>query len=887
MSSSSDPLQNSFDSYEPKQELESPFLNEEYLADEARIAQWRVPVPGVQLESPFLEAFEDGWSSGEVEEFEEEAINEYKSNEKHFITHERLEELQISNSKLPIKEVIYVRGKWNDNKLDLDPWKWAHPRKPRSNTALSLFDYDLGKHKRWDNWDGTLPPTPAPNNESAITSVLDLYAFIKALPSGSVEELHFFTHGWRGGPTLFNTFDRETDPNKRDSNDQDPRIKDFKDPSVLGGVEGQKFKTAFSPSALVKLWGCTYEQSYRDLIRGFFKQETTNTKKQKEKIIKDYQDGISWTYQFVLHQAIDIPVYAAPLGYGADPSLPFGIDGDRAMNLVDKKQVKYRGMWPPKKGNQWWRISAFFGSDKGRYFYKKVLGANLDILDYVAYTKTLVDPALQKNIIVKELFINEEEVVETQEFEKIFDGWDQEELEEFEKEIEEEEETTTGKSENEFEDCSNAQKIEIQKAFERAMRAVRYAETFIGSAYGRPEKMSTKTRKLLHEHFHTTDHDDLREIFSKLVSIRHAFEKGISFECEKECETRILGYTYNTQWFGGHGNVHICFDTRSGGGDFAKKSLKLQKAIVIHEVGYRYVGLDDNAYLHEKKYRMLSSKQAIDNADSYAGFVVDLYQFSTKLSSKLLNELAYDNYIEEFEEDMEDLEYYDEESNWQIEQQAAELRTPKSNLHDIITQDISMHVYFHEISESFTVESFFNWVVGSSPNESQPNRFQLAGAEINLINNSKTAVSDFKRSLKTPGAVVVYFGHTISRNVSGRMTTWGLVPSGPLSKKPDITCLELTKILSAAKAKIVVLAGCATIQCVTKIKGDTVVIVTKSGHDRGTNALVWAPAIKALLDELLDGGTIGDAFIAANKSFAKGSSTDSFKMISGDSTLKM
>lgn len=70
MSSSSDPLQNSFDSYEPKQELESPFLNEEYLADEARIAQWRVPLPGVQLESPFLEAFEDGWGSMHAPEME-------------------------------------------------------------------------------------------------------------------------------------------------------------------------------------------------------------------------------------------------------------------------------------------------------------------------------------------------------------------------------------------------------------------------------------------------------------------------------------------------------------------------------------------------------------------------------------------------------------------------------------------------------------------------------------------------------------------------------------------------------------------------------------------------------------------------------------------------
>jgi hypothetical protein len=85
----------------------------------------------------------------------------------------------------------------------------------------------------------------------------------------------------------------------------------------------------------------------------------------------------------------------------------------------------------------------------------------------------------------------------------------------------------------------------------------------------------------------------------------------------------------------------------------------------------------------------------------------------------------------------------------------------------------------------------------------------------------------------------------------------------------------------------VVLAGCATSQCVTKIKGDTVVIVTQSGKDRLTNTLQWAPAIKALLDELLASSTVDDALAAANKSFAKASSTDSFKMINGDPTLKM
>jgi V8-like Glu-specific endopeptidase len=59
MSSSPDPFQNSFDSHEPGKELGSPFLNEEYLFEEARAAQWRTSVPEFQLESPFLQAFEE------------------------------------------------------------------------------------------------------------------------------------------------------------------------------------------------------------------------------------------------------------------------------------------------------------------------------------------------------------------------------------------------------------------------------------------------------------------------------------------------------------------------------------------------------------------------------------------------------------------------------------------------------------------------------------------------------------------------------------------------------------------------------------------------------------------------------------------------------------
>jgi monoamine oxidase len=249
---------------------------------------------------------------------------------------------------------------------------------------------------------------------------------------------------------------------------------------------------------------------------------------------------------------------------------------------------------------------------------------------------------------------------------------------------------------------------------------------------------------------------------------------------------------------------------------------------------------------------------------------------------------------EGLESDEEELDWLTEDSGEEeserVEEESVEVEldipkrgAKKSSLHSVPTTDVFMHVYFKKLDAGYTGQQFFDWIVGQSPGEMGPNRFQLAGVDINLVNNSSTAVSDFKGSLKAAGSLVVYFGHT----VLGPKTTLGLAPNDPPVKKPGITCAELTKLLDAAKAKIVVLAGCATSQCVTKIKGDTVVIVTQSGKDRLTNTLQWAPAIKALLDELLASSTVGDALAAANKSFAKASSTDSFKMINGDPTLKM
>ena len=77
-----------------------------------------------------------------------------------------------------------------------------------------------------------------------------------------------------------------------------------------------------------------------------------------------------------------MPVYAAPLGWGTDPNLPVGIDGETAWNI----KAKYYGIWPPRKGHKWWRVSPFFRPDRGYEFYRKVLGLRMDEVDYVAYT---------------------------------------------------------------------------------------------------------------------------------------------------------------------------------------------------------------------------------------------------------------------------------------------------------------------------------------------------------------------------------------------------------------------------------------------------------------------------------------------------------------------
>lgn len=176
-----------------------------------------------------------------------------------------------------------------------------------------------------------------------------------------------------------------------------------------------------------------------------------------------------------------------------------------------------------------------------------------------------------------------------------------------------------------FNDCTGAQPNQIQAATEDARKALNRAAAVIGSAYGRPVKMKPNNKQLLIYHFHTTSKEDLRKILGNYISIQRAFETGLEFQCEETCprtkeKEPWCGYAYNTMWFGGFGDIHVCFEP--AGCDFATMSANEQAALIIHEAAHRHAGIADKAYKGKKEYENLSSEEALDNADSYAWFAV-------------------------------------------------------------------------------------------------------------------------------------------------------------------------------------------------------------------------------------------------------------------------
>lgn len=87
-------------------------------------------------------------------------------------------------------------------------------------------------------------------------SILDLYEYLKTVADtrpGTVKEVSIFSHGWRGGPILYNTSDGNSRAPARDQEDFDGRIKDFNG-TQLAQFPG--FAQAMARNSSWHIWGC-------------------------------------------------------------------------------------------------------------------------------------------------------------------------------------------------------------------------------------------------------------------------------------------------------------------------------------------------------------------------------------------------------------------------------------------------------------------------------------------------------------------------------------------------------------------------------------------------------------------------------------------------------
>jgi hypothetical protein len=194
---------------------------------------------------------------------------------------------------------------------------------------------------------------------------------------------------------------------------------------------------------------------------------------------------------------------------------------------------------------------------------------------------------------------------------------------------------------------------------------------------------------------------------------------------------------------------------------------------------------------------------------------------------------------------------------------------------------VFLHLYV-DIDHDYSARQYLDHVVGAR--RDGRTRFDEAGIQVVLYDSAASGVKDLKASLGTRGAVVVYMGHS----VLDKSKALGLLPVPRRTRTvPALSAGALTTLLTAAKAKVVLLAACASDTCVRRLRSDLVLIATSSGRDLETNTTQWAPAIKAFLDALMVNGTAGEAFEAANAAFTKVSSTDRFRWISGDKSLKL
>jgi hypothetical protein len=159
-----------------------------------------------------------------------------------------------------------------------------------------------------------------------------------------------------------------------------------------------------------------------------------------------------------------------------------------------------------------------------------------------------------------------------------------------------------------MEDETDAQALVIAAAVTRAREILDNALSQVGSP------TAPKVSAALQANFQSTEAKTATEVSSKLQKIRDAFNGTIPVEVEAEADGTTRAYVYMI-W----SDIHLLPPW------FADPSADGRARTIIHECSHKYTGTDDKAYHWDTaKYGGLSTKDALNNADSFAWFCIDV-----------------------------------------------------------------------------------------------------------------------------------------------------------------------------------------------------------------------------------------------------------------------
>lgn len=155
-------------------------------------------------------------------------------------------------------------------------------------------------------------------------------------------------------------------------------------------------------------------------------------------------------------------------------------------------------------------------------------------------------------------------------------------------------------------DCDPQQKKAVENDFAFGSRMVVRALGALGDTT--PASLAMR-QGWLTKHFKTSDPDKLSKVRERYQKLKSNLDGSINFECERSCKANVTTYYYKV--FGT--TVHICPPFFAHAGDE-------QVDILLTGVVAEELGLKSTATPGTAAYAGQSVKEAIDNADSYAGY---------------------------------------------------------------------------------------------------------------------------------------------------------------------------------------------------------------------------------------------------------------------------